>query len=213
MADKTSAPVYEIGFVSPMNFGSFCMQIFSPVKLDRGTKLCSRAAIDDLARQLSHYKMAAEAEADLADKRGGELRKIKCARGNDQLKAYIEKHGAPVPMAMELESAKASLVLAADEILKLRAALLHVDALGVYDSSGIDGIVSGKWNIASAADRISDILSDLSNVADSWVVEATGATADAQNQCAMQMLEAIERWSNKLALFDASSAEVTDGTP
>ena len=44
-------------------------------------------------------------------------------------------------------------------------------------------------------------------------MEAAGATADAQNQCAMQMLEAIERWSNKLALFDASSAEVTDGTP
>ncbi|TDB26822.1 hypothetical protein ATCM_03700 [Stenotrophomonas sp. ATCM1_4] len=51
---------------------------------------------------------------------------------------------------------------------------------------------------------VSDILSDLSMVAASWIVEAAGASADAQNHCAMQMLEAIERWTSKLPLIDAS---------
>ncbi len=62
---------------------------------------------------------------------------------------------------------------------------------------------------APGIDLVSDILTDLSNVAGSWVVEAAGASADAQNDCAMQMHEAIERWSNKLHLGDASTKGVT----
>lgn len=53
---------------------------------------------------------------------------------------------------------------------------------------------------------VSDILTDLSMVAASWVVEAAGASADAKNDCAMQMQEAIERWSNRLQLGEASNA-------
>lgn len=51
---------------------------------------------------------------------------------------------------------------------------------------------------------ISDILSDLSSVAGAWVVEASGAGADARNHCAMQMHEAIERWTNSLGLAGAA---------
>ena len=54
-------------------------------------------------------------------------------------------------------------------------------------------------------DVIAGVLSDLSAVAGSWTVEAVGAGADARNDCAVQMLEAIEQQSIKFGLFDAST--------
>lgn len=67
----------------------------------------------------------------------------------------------------------------------------------------------GKDHSVPGIDLVSDILTDLSNVAASWVVEAAGTAANAQNECAMQMHEAIERWSNKLQLGDASPKGAT----
>lgn len=77
MSDIETTPVYEVGFVSPMNFGGFCAQFYAPTRVERGTKLYGQAAIDLLSTQLKHYRMAAEAEASLADRRQQEIDRLR----------------------------------------------------------------------------------------------------------------------------------------
>jgi len=74
------------------------------------------------------------------------------------------------------------------------------------------GYADARTAAAPGIDLVSDILTDLSCVGNSWVVEATGAAADAQNQCAMQIMEAIERWSNRLNLGDTSPKGGSDSS-
>ncbi len=78
------------------------------------------------------------------------------------------------------------------------------DVLTLLDTIAPQIDASPKGDDVPLIDLVSDILTDLSNVAGSWVVEAAGASADAQNECASQMHDAIERWSNRLRLDDAS---------
>lgn len=77
-------------------------------------------------------------------------------------------------------------------------------ALGIIGTYGIDGYVSAPVT-AAPTDLISGVLSDLAAVAGSWIVEAAGPSADALNDCAAKMLEAIEQQSIKYGLFDAST--------
>lgn len=72
-----------------------------------------------------------------------------------------------------------------------------------HDMQGQASSPTASVTAAPGSNLVSDILTDLSNVAASWVVEATGASANAQNGCAVQMHDAIERWSNKLRLGEA----------
>ncbi|GEM_PF-6821080 len=77
MSDIETTPVYEVGFVSPMNFGGFCAQVYAPTRIETGTKLYGQAAMDHLSEQLKHYRMAAEAEAALADRRQQEIDRLR----------------------------------------------------------------------------------------------------------------------------------------